>query len=161
MGQIIKKFKDGSYLEYDDGAFDQWCVYLKRPDMDRYPPKDIQYFQQLVDLAAKYSPEKLYADFVSIYTKTGGNIDNQTLVEISNISAVYKDNCVEVDILLTILYMGMVAEENKAFTKLGKKIKRLGVHQILIDKMQPCIAANYSRGKGWRDIFAECKNKGF
>ena len=30
MGQLIKSFVDGSYLEYDRGSFDDWCVYLTK-----------------------------------------------------------------------------------------------------------------------------------
>jgi hypothetical protein len=55
----------------------------------------------------------------------------------------------------------MVAEENKTNTKLGKKIKRLGVHQILIENMKPEIAANFSKGMKWQEISNECKIRGF
>lgn len=37
-------------------------------------------------------------------------------------------------IVFTIIYLGMVAEENKLGTKLGKRIKRLGIHQVLYDR---------------------------
>ena len=57
--------------------------------------------------------------------------------------------------------MAMIAEENKANTKLGKKIKRLGVHQILIENITPNISANYSKGMKWREIEKECKERGF
>ena len=61
----------------------------------------------------------------------------------------------------SIIYMGMVAEENKAFTKLGKRVKRLGVHQVLVDKLNYNDAASFSRGKKWYDISEECNQKGF
>ena len=32
MGQCIRKFSDGSSLEYDNGSFDCWCVYIIKPD---------------------------------------------------------------------------------------------------------------------------------
>lgn len=35
----------------------------------------------------------------------------------------------------------MVAEENKLGTKLGKRIKRLGIHQVLYDRYSPAAAA--------------------
>lgn len=28
MEQIIKKFTNGASLEYGNGSFDEWCVYL-------------------------------------------------------------------------------------------------------------------------------------
>ncbi|WP_287129575.1 DUF7004 family protein [Candidatus Cyanaurora vandensis] len=55
----------------------------------------------------------------------------------------------------------MVAEENKKFTKLGKRVKHLGVYQILIEGMPAHQAANFSKGKKWREIATDCKNRGF
>ena len=28
MGTRIKDFPDGAFLEYDNGQFDEWCVYM-------------------------------------------------------------------------------------------------------------------------------------
>ena len=57
--------------------------------------------------------------------------------------------------------MGMLAEENKAFTRLGKRIKRLGMHKLLIENETVADAANFMRGMGWRQIDAMCKERGF
>lgn len=64
-------------------------------------------------------------------------------------------------IVFTIIYLGMVAEENKVGTKLGKRIKRLGIHQVLYDRYFPTAAANFSRGLPWTRIDNECKLRGF
>lgn len=40
MGQIIQRFRDGAFLEYDRGSFDDWCVYLTEPSGSRKPPRD-------------------------------------------------------------------------------------------------------------------------
>ena len=61
----------------------------------------------------------------------------------------------------SVLYMAMVSEENYRNTKLGKRLKRLGVHQFLIEGMPVVDAANWSRGKRWREIAAECEKFGF
>lgn len=55
----------------------------------------------------------------------------------------------------------MVAEENKLGTKLGKRIKRLGIHQVLYDRYSPAAAASFSRGLSWTRIDNECKLRGF
>lgn len=55
----------------------------------------------------------------------------------------------------------MVAEENKLGTKLGKRIKRLGIHQVLYDRYSPAAAASFSRGLPWTRINNECKLRGF
>ena len=31
MGTIIKRFSDGSFLEFAQGSFDGWCVYVTTP----------------------------------------------------------------------------------------------------------------------------------
>ena len=64
-------------------------------------------------------------------------------------------------IILGIFSVLLNAEENKKNTRLGKKIKRLGVHQVLKENLNIRVAANYSKGLGWRDIEQECRNRGF
>ena len=70
MGQTVTTFSDGSYLEYDRGSFDDWCVYLSRPNETRYAPKDYQYFKRLREYSLTHGAKKLYDDFVRIYDKT-------------------------------------------------------------------------------------------
>lgn len=48
---------------------------------------------------------------------------------------------------------------NKAILK--KYIKRLGVHQVLVELMPPNMAANYSRRKKWQELRLECEARGF
>jgi hypothetical protein len=55
----------------------------------------------------------------------------------------------------------MIAEENKDKAILKKFIKRLGVHQVLIEKHDPVLAANYSKGKKWQVLKLECESRGF
>ena len=57
--------------------------------------------------------------------------------------------------------MTMVAEENKAYTRLGKRIKRLGVHIYLIDNESLDYSVNFMKGMGWRQIDKLCKERGF
>ena len=161
MGKITTTFRDGSYLEYDTGTFDDWCVYLSRPNADRYAPKDFQYFERLYKYSLIHGAEKVYSDFVNIYNKTSKNLSEKVFVDIKEISKSYGADELSVAIDFSIIYMGMVAEENKAFTRLGKRIKRLGIYQVLIDKMSPFIAAQYSKGKKWMELNEICKSKGF
>ena len=161
MGQLIKTFSDGSFLEYDRGSFDAWCVYLTRPDVERYAPRDFQYFQRLIQYGEKYGAKKVYDDFVSIYELTTNQMEASVLDKIEEIAKDYKEDSLSVAIDFTIIYLGMIAEENKRFTKLGKRVKRLGVHQVLMEGMSYKQAADFSRGMGWRDIDNLCKERGF
>ncbi len=165
MSMLIKHFADGSVLEYDQGSFDPWCVYLTRPGKPRLAPTDVQYFTVAVELGNKYSNHAVYADFVKIFdlvriekclSATGHGL-------IEALLANYAPDALRMDILFTILYASMVAEERKEHTRLGARIKRLGMHQILMDSpvLSVAVAAQFSRGMKWQDIDAECSKRGF
>ena len=161
MGQLIKEFENGTFLEYDRGGFDDWCVYFTDTNGTRKPPRDVDYFKQLTELAEKYSVEKVYTDYVQVYNLTGKEVEQSALAEISRISASYGRDALDVDVIFSILYMAMIAEERKKYTRLGKRIKRLGIYKLLIEKRSVYEAANFMRGMGWRDIDALCRERGF
>ena len=117
--------------------------------------------QRLVDYGTKYGFDNLYEDYVEIYNLTTKNIEETVLRRIKEITSKYGEDSLNIAIDFTIIYMGMIAEENKEFTKLGKRIKRLGVHQVLKERMHYNEAANFSRGKKWKELNEICSSKGF
>lgn len=161
MGQLIKRFPDGSFLEYDRGGFDDWSVYLTSASGNRRPPRDTDYFTQLKELAERFGTEKVYSDYVKVYDLTGKQVDRDSLEKISILSKEYGASATQVDTIFSILYMAMIAEERKAGTRLGKRIKRLGIHKLLIENIPVREAANFMRGMGWRDIARLCEERGF
>lgn len=161
MGQHIKTFSDNSFIEYDQGKFDKWCVYYTSSNGVRTPPKDTDYFRALQQLAATYGAERIYADFVQVYDMTGKQLENHKLQIISEIASTYGKDSLAMDVLLSILYVAMISEEKVTYTKLGKRIKRLGVHLLLLEGASVDYAANIMRGKKWYDIDADCKERGF
>lgn len=158
---LLRTFHDGSVLEFDAGRFDAWCVYLTRPGQSRYPPKDTDYFAQLQSLAITHGAEMLYADFLAIYHRTTKTVSLHVFEMISHMAHAYGDDALAVDLLLSILYAGMIAEENKHRARLRKRVKRLGVHQILFEGASPVAAATFSRGKPWDVIDTECTVRHF
>ena len=62
---------------------------------------------------------------------------------------------------MTVIHMGMVAEANKEFTKLGKRIKRLGIHKLLVENESVSNAANFMRGLKWQEIDLMCNERDF
>lgn len=161
MGQLIKSFSDGSFLEYDRGGFDDWCVYFTRRNEGRQPPRDVDYFGQLKNLANKYGARRIYRDYVRVYDMTKRYVEKSALVMISRIAAQYESDALEVDVVFSILYMAMIAEERKKFTRLGKRIKRLGIYMLLMENRGAGEAAGFTRGMGWRDIARLCEERGF
>ena len=158
---LVTTFSDGSTLEYGRGQFDDWCVYLKRPNEIKYAPRDYQYFARLKGYAERHGAQTVYNAFVQLYDMTDAKLSQNTIAAIKTITAEFGADALDMAIDFTIMYMGMIAEENKENTMLGKRIKRLGVHQVLLDGFTPNQAANFSRDKRWREISAECNKRGF
>lgn len=158
---LVKRFRDGSILEFDKGNFDRFCVYLTRPGRRKFAPSDEQCFDKLLEIGLIYGREEVYNDFVQVYDATNNRVEENTLNLIDQISNHYGQGALNVSILFTVLYMAMIAEENKKNTRLGKRIKRLGVHQVLMENYTIDQAANFSIGLGWRDIDANCIQRGF
>lgn len=161
MGTIIKRFSDGSFLEFAQGSFDGWCVYVTTPKGQRRPPRDRNYFSFLKRLGERFDPQQVYHDFVRVYQQTGKTVDQEVFTLIADISAAYAPYSLRVEQVLSVLYMAMIAEENKAHTKLGRRIKRLGVHCLLLEGMPVEEAADFTRGMPWQDIAALCEARGF
>ena len=152
MARIIKKINNGSIIEYDRGKFDDWCVFLTRVGEYRYAPTDIEYFTKLSNLGKIYAHKKIYEDFLKIYKPTNSTINDTILEFITDIANEYGEHSFEIDIWFTVIYAGMVAEENKQYAILKKRIKRLGMYQVLIERKSPDYAANFSKGKKWREL---------
>ncbi len=161
MAILVKNIRGNNVVEFDKVSFDEWCVFLKRPNKLRYPPVDTEYFSILKKLSNVYTSKKIYDDFIQIYTPTNSQINPEILNTITSIADTYGNDSEELDIWFTVIYAGMIAEENKQFAILKKRIKRLGIYQVLIDSLEPKDAANFSKGKKWRDLDVLMKTKGF
>lgn len=161
INRPIRTFSNGESLVFDTGAFDDWCTYRCKSDGTRNPPRDTDYFSTLAELGNTYGRQRLYSDLRKIFILTGKDIDKKVLNYISLVSEEYLEDRLTVEILFTILYAAFISEENKANTKLGKRIKFLGIHQILIEGKESEATANFSRGMGWREISKLCEERGF
>lgn len=157
----LKTFADGSYLEYGRGRFDPWCVYLVTPDGARRAPRDAEYFSGLAALAARHGAKQVYRDFIAVYGRTDKEIRQTVLADITTLSCWYNRDSVEADRLFSILYFAMIAEERKENTHLGKRIKRLGVYQVLMEGKSAQEAAVFMKGMTWPEIDSLCKARGF
>lgn len=161
MARVIKNVRGKNLVEFDNGVFDAWCVFLTRPGMPRYAPMDTEYFAALKNLGAQFGHAKIYNDFIKFYSRTTKQLNNKVLDLITALSNEYESHAEETDIWFTVIYAGMVAEENKANTVLKKRIKRLGMHQVLLENYEPELGANFSKGKKWKDLDKLMKERGF
>jgi predicted RND superfamily exporter protein len=161
MPQKINDFSNGGFIEFDTGCFDGWCVFVTIPASKRFAPTDVQYFTSLKKLSEKFGPQKIYDDFVVIFNRTTKNVDPKVFELITVLSRFYDADATEMELWLNVIYAGMIAEENKQNAILKKRIKRLGMHQVLIDGMLPEEAAVFSKGKKWKELDEIMKVKGF
>ena len=156
-----RKFNDGRRIGFLSGKFDNWQVNVIDSRGVKYAPLDIDYFNELILLSDLIGVEETYKIFTDLYEKTDKNVDSAVLQFISDVASELISLKFDAEMLLTTLYYTMVAEENRKNTKLGKRIKRLGVHQILKEGLSIRRAANYSRGMQWREIDSLCRERGF
>jgi hypothetical protein len=150
---------DGIKVLFSQGKFYAWCIYhVGNSVADAI--KDVDVFTLIRKYTDSCQRFKLYKDFLYIFDKVTSVLNYDVVENIKFVAKKYP-NSGEVELILIFLYAGMVAEENKDKTMLKKYIKRLGVHQVLIEGMPAAIAANYSRGKNWRELKLECEARGF
>ncbi len=160
---LITELVDGTIIERDRGSFDDYCVYVTRPGETRYAPRDTQYFSFFIKKSERYSPQKIYNDYVAIYDKTTSELNQEVIDEIKTEICQDYDEKDKIDFSLwyIVIYLGMVAEENKRNAILKKRIKRLGMYQILFEGLTAYQAANFSRGKKVAQLSPLCSERGF
>jgi len=154
---IIKRLKHDRKVMFDNGAFDGYCVYVA-DDYNKRAPRDYEYFRFFLELANLYGNDKVYNDFLTIYYSTDKTINQDVRDVIDNIVSTYgEDVRDEVEENLAVIWGGMIAEENKDKTFLGKRVKHLGMYQVLMGILSPEDAAEFSKGKPWIGLDAIMK----
>ncbi len=152
-------FGEGKSLGFCSGTFDEWCLYVEHPTYPTYPT-DEWYFTIAKSWADAVGAQQVYDDFVIVYRATSKEYDFEVSETIETLALSYPDP-EEFSIIMHILYLGMIAEENKAGTRIGKGIKRLGMHELLIYDEDPKVAAHSTRGVSWRVIADRCREAKF
>lgn len=157
------KLSTGWKIGFGPGNFDNWCIYFESISGVTYFPRDSEYFATMKIVSGLYDAREIYKDFVAIYEQVDSSpIANELFVQsLKTMSEKYGDFAYRMENVYGILYAGMVAEEQKANKVLGKRIKRLGVYQLLFDGFTALEAANFSRGKKAKELDLECRSRGF
>ena len=157
MGRFICATRSHISIEFDKGRIDYWCVYITYPDGKKIAPTDLEYFSRLAFLSSTYTGAVIYNHFVFFYNLTTAQVDMSVVNLIKQISNYYGDDAAEIELWFLVIYAGMIAEENKKFAVLKKRIKRLGMHQLLIQNFVPSEAATFSKGKKHTELDIEMK----
>lgn len=149
---------NGYVIYYNYGEFDQYCVHVLKPKKkSAWRPLDKEYFNWLKNMGKRYGNDYVYEDFLKVYeiiSKT------TTMYEIENIVKEVKKNYFQGELWWTIFALTMKAEECKEYTKLGKRIKHLGVYNILKENMKVSEVVSYMKGKKWYELDEMMRERG-
>ncbi|MBR3224433.1 MAG: hypothetical protein IKF78_03835 [Atopobiaceae bacterium] len=133
-------------------------------------PEDVKYMQEIRDLATKYGQDRVWNSFLTIYDsipqERGVRINRRMTETVTSVASQYP---METGLRLTLdcLLCAMIAENNRLRkygssydTKLGKKVKALGIHQAIYEtQLSIRQVADYSKDKSWKWISKECRNR--
>lgn len=145
-------------IYFDKGKFDKYCVYINGRNKFHYAPTDDVYFNWIRILAKQYGNFQVWNDFCTIYDIVDtGETENEVLFIIKNIDLHYNDDTI---LWWLIFYMTMLAECKKENTILKKRIKKLGVYNILFDEYSIDYVIQYMKGKNWRYLDDLMKERG-
>jgi hypothetical protein len=161
MPTLVHRTASGDEVFFGRGSFDEWCVFLRRAGREAYAPLDTEYFGFFRDLARGHGAPAVYAAFLAVYLPAARELNPAVGAKLTAAARGFAGQENETEIWLAVIYAGMVAEENKARAVLKKRVKRLGLHQVLFLGLAPEVAANWSRGKKAAEIAAECARLGF
>ena len=150
--QVLKMFRDNTLLLYDRGNFDEFRVSFYDARLRyRSSPNDAQFFTFFLKMGDNENVWRMIVDLAS-------RIDRHTGFQ--HISLPQHSGSLDEEKVFSALAAAMMAEERKAKTKLGKRVKLLGCHQVLMQGISPHVAAKWSRGKPWKEIAEECAKWG-
>ena len=129
---LIKTFRDNTYICFEKGKFDKWCLWYYK-NHKRIAVTDKIYFTWLSNLAKQYGRELVYRHFMNVFESVNHTDmpSENMLAYIESISEHYIGNENLAAKTFTMLYATMIAEEKKENARLGKFIKNLAVIMIL------------------------------
>lgn len=148
---------------FGTGKFDDFCAYAVRLGADgrlyAAMPLDKYYFE-IIDLLCKvHGKTFVYDDVKHLFEQTGKTIEQRVIDEIYRMASAYGLNFEWALNAFYHLYYGMVAEENKANTRLGKSIKMHGIDSMVRESRSVEDAADECRSMKWTEIHRECLDR--
>lgn len=159
----FRPLMDKRFIMFGTGKFDDFCAWFGRFDASLGDqtimcgkPLDVHYFDVVRFLGEQYGIWKVYQDILHFYEHTGKIVDDRVINEILNISLSYGNNVDFAYNAFMQIYYGMIAEENKENTRLGKLIKMNGLYRVLMERVPVDIAATECCGQSYVDIANEC-----
>ena len=141
---------DNNYLFwFGEGNIDEWCVYCVKPNNRTWFAYDHEYLSWIRKMGKFHGEEKVYTSFCKIFDNVSYDYNmNDGYQIVHEVSKEYNNT----DHFWAWFWMTMIAEERKENAILGKRIKRLGVYNILFDKYKLKHIVKYMVGMKWYDL---------
>lgn len=160
----LTKIGMGQFLLFGKGSFDDWTPYVATVMTDGSVmcsyPSDKHYFEIAAGLANGHGPDKVYDDVRYLYARCGKEFDPALAAELAKISLTYGRDHEWAYNMLMHAYFGMLSEENKPGTALGRSLKMNGFYSFLRAGRPFDAAADECRGRSWQEIRDECLSRG-
>lgn len=135
---------------FGEGKFDEWCVYCRKPNGGFWFALDKQYLYWIKKMSLRYGKEKVYNDFLRIFEVARFDFDFEEGYSVIKEVSLNYPVCTEH--WWTIFYMTMIAECHKEGTILNKRIKHLGVYNVIFDGYGSGYTANYMKKLHWWEL---------
>lgn len=154
-------FQTGNIV-YENGEKDNWAVMVR--DSRESPwigVLDSQMMDNILQAVKKYSRQAIWQNMKVIYNLAEVNPKDEDLTLI-------RDNIADKRYRFTlyVYYYGMIAENNKKTPDglyrlpMKKRLKMLGLHQLLYEGYTVEEASNFSRGKKSKELIQLCNERG-
>ena len=127
----VKKFPDGATIVFDRVNSNNFCIYCVS-EKEKCVLKDSDYLEALGEMSKAHDPMKIYNDLLELCEATTKDISPELAAWITIISKEYGEDCEVIDMLFTMAYASMIAEENKFGSKLGKGAKLVEIQKVLV-----------------------------
>lgn len=145
----LKSFHDGTSVVFDRGSFDNYRVsFYCLKGRHIKSPKDVEFLNYFLSIGENEKVwSNIYSSFRSINSKTKFNEVIFPKIK----------GTVEEEKYLSAYAAALIAEERKANTRLGKLVKFIALHQVLMQDWDSYAASKWSYGRKWTEIAAECE----
>jgi len=150
------------YISFREGSFDWWQVTSGDPWFYVF---DTEWLVTAKRLARRYGADHFYAEFANLYHLISPDpTDLRALGHADRLGTTQFGETGR-DLFVWLRYAMLAEERRRVETKgkcaMGKRLKRLGLHQVLWLGMSPEEAADWSRGRRVRELNRVCNKYGF
>lgn len=111
-------------------------------------------------LGERYGGERLYNSFLKIYNLVSAEVNDEVFNTIYSIAQEYSSDLMDVMLLFSEIYAHMVALENNADAKGGRRRCLLAVYMLLMEDQDAKFVITFVRKAKKDDIDNICEIKG-